>query len=100
LNAMALLAFPTRRSSELVGSADGIGLCGGKPFEEADHVVAEVTDSSAVKARQARHVRGAVCLEKPAQGLEGIAGFLFGKDEARLDRKSTRLNSSHVKISY
>src|SRR5690606_39961873 len=29
----------------------------------------------------------------------GVAGFNFESDR-RLDRKSTRLNSSHVKISY
>src|SRR5690606_40328387 len=49
---------------------------------------------------------GLVAFEAPARGLVlgevGLAGFevLAGDGVDLLDRKSTRLNSSHVKISY
>src|SRR5690606_40681609 len=37
---------------------------------------------------------------RPLDLLEGSIGPIFNIVERRIDRKSTRLNSSHVKISY
>src|SRR5690606_39528913 len=36
----------------------------------------------------------------PTAGTARVAGWDVSRDGARVDRKSTRLNSSHVKISY
>src|SRR5690606_42065307 len=82
-----LHSFPTRRSSDL---EDRLGARGDGAVE-------------------GRRVLGVGPHHVPAEALERIVELvdraaiqLAGGDElvARLDRKSTRLNSSHVKISY
>src|SRR5215813_14708695 len=47
-------------------------------------------------SRRARLARG----RGPATGARGLASAESRVDRRRLDRKSTRLNSSHVRISY
>src|SRR5690606_42160600 len=78
-----LLSFPTRRSSDLL--------------EDHGHLLGRCGDLSAVEADRAGG-RG----EEPREALEqGRLAAARGPDDAHeLDRKSTRLNSSHVKISY
>src|SRR5690606_39280013 len=78
----ALHAFPTRRSSDL-----------GAPGE----VIAVEDDAIIVACGQ-----GAVAVTEvqpegktPMSGADFVRGY-----RVRADRKSTRLNSSHVKISY
>src|SRR5439155_862117 len=39
-------------------------------------------------------------LEQDVRLASGVAGFVASLGQGRLDRKSTRLNSSHVAISY
>src|SRR5690606_40185330 len=95
-----LHSFPTRRSSDLLHHA---ALCG-EPI-----VAALLLDAGvAVDAvnREGMTALGIAC----ANGNWGLAIFLLDRgaacevDSAQpallLDRKSTRLNSSHVKISY
>src|SRR5690606_41718060 len=75
----ALRSFPTRRSSDLDGVVDAP--------EEAQRL--GVSLSGLVKTLQPFHCQ--------PHAVEG-AGRLLAV--AGADRKSTRLNSSHVKISY
>src|SRR5690606_41932089 len=84
-----LRSSPTRRSSDLVaiGWSDGF-LDVARRRRESEH--------AGDAAAPLRH-----------QGRNGHAALLIGMDEALaierdrgVDRKSTRLNSSHVKISY
>src|SRR5437899_10204783 len=69
----ALHSFPTRRSSDLAGD---------RPVADA-------------------RVRGrAVLREAAVEVLAGRGRHARGAADARRDRKSTRLNSSHLGISY
>src|SRR5207302_10377224 len=95
-----LHSFPTRRSSDLRSSLfqRATGQLGGR---------AELGKrSAAVKSRSVGDVRShaaAVTQKTPSTSLAGGAGEAAGKHSRRgsgADRKSTRLNSSHVKISY
>src|SRR5690606_7918786 len=55
------------------------------------------------RAEQDQRSGGLVHLPRPQHGVAGIVAVAGDDDEAaigQLDRKSTRLNSSHVKISY
>src|SRR5699024_12379455 len=84
-------SFPTRRSSDLQrqdhleddrGHHQGRAVVGEQRRHRRPEDDDEVEQGAAVAARPACHVQG---------------GPL---EEAGLDRKSTRLNSSHVSISY
>src|SRR5690606_41235510 len=87
--------LPTRRSSDLQALAGG-GLCV-RPREEAleagdgDDPALAVADGALARARGRHQEVGA-----PPAPLRDHAR----DDEVGIDRKSTRLNSSHVKISY
>src|SRR5690606_41945839 len=82
-------SFPTRRSSDLGGLIESL--------------VARVRIRTV--EREARQERPAG-LEPVGTGARGLDGRLHGgrmvldRETERIDRKSTRLNSSHVKISY
>src|SRR5690606_41534550 len=85
-----LHSFPTRRSSDLHGELR-------RPLlQEAHHALlrigtaAALEDATGVRPVGLHRVRRA---EHPPQ-------HLAGECHAHRDRKSTRLNSSHVKISY
>src|SRR5690606_41963700 len=82
--------FPTRRSSDLVGD----GRVPRRVHRVADHGALDV-DARLLEGDAGGHV---VLLD----ALEGLAtgGEEGGGQRGRLDRKSTRLNSSHVNISY
>src|SRR5438876_1713471 len=71
-----LHSFPTRRSSDLLQAEARAGSPGG-----------------GVRSRAGKGCR------RPAAGPDGEASFRAGAF-SRLDRKSTRLNSSHPSISY
>src|SRR5690606_41704578 len=84
---LALHSFPTRRSSDLVSAL---------------HVLTVGVISTMMLAVMTRATRGHTGRALTASGLT-MASYLclFAAALARpLDRKSTRLNSSHVKISY
>src|SRR5690606_41488784 len=80
-----LHAFPTRRSSDLFGAGlgDGAGLVPAWPTE-----FAELQREYPIFFRK----------DDAEGGYHAVA--LLGFDQDEKDRKSTRLNSSHVKISY
>src|SRR5690606_41238130 len=87
--------FPPRRSSDLVvdvlvalarvGRGDGEA-----QLVELDDRLAELLPSGADGRGQHLAARDGPATDEPAGDLPGVV----------LDRKSTRLNSSHVKISY
>src|SRR5690606_41325239 len=95
-----LHSFPTRRSSDLAGwrvAGGGLALGGGgllasllgslaKVLGDLGHVV--------VSPRSQRSGDAAVLADPPEVDRHE------DDDREREDRKSTRLNSSHVKISY
>src|SRR5690606_39304462 len=92
-----LSSFPTRRSSDLEGvdlPAEGVAPDG--HVDPADRLLALGAVHDAV--RQHDHA-GAGAVGGHAR-LDPLAQRLQQLERARQDRKSTRLNSSHVKISY
>src|SRR5699024_11385404 len=88
-------SFPTRRSSDLYKpSADVVNVPPLKDFEKPEEHYStkfhEMVHSTGHKDRLNR------------EGIKDIARFgseTYSKEEL-IDRKSTRLNSSHVSISY
>src|SRR5690606_41358094 len=84
---LSLHSFPTRRSSDL---ADHPG--GGEPARKRDQIL----------GTGRRRPSGCGNPRRGAGGVDSRRGERHtpGTGGARLDRKSTRLNSSHVKISY
>src|SRR5204863_9824903 len=92
-----LHSFPTRRSSDL-GEKDAA------LYSALGHVQCEMHDYEAAAATYAQlaelepghrtaHFNRGVCLANLKQWQDAADSF-------RRDRKSTRLNSSHVEISY
>src|SRR5690606_41264157 len=82
-------SFPTRRSSDLVMAlVDDHVPVGG------DEVVHFVTANETLDDG---NVQASIGLALPSTDLADLAGLEIEKQG---DRKSTRLNSSHVKISY
>src|SRR5690606_40157910 len=84
-------AFPTRRSSDLSGLQDRNRL--GPSDSLLCAATLSVGERSAHAGGKYRSVRRARRRSGPVHG--SLAGPKAGRD-----RKSTRLNSSHVKISY
>src|SRR5690606_42043612 len=85
-----LLSFPTRRSSDL-----------------ASHLVVPSPRCECISRRGAGFPAGRQPPVPPVRPLCGVSGRVrfgdrgeHGRDPLGVDRKSTRLNSSHVKISY
>src|SRR5687768_18073020 len=88
----ALASFPTRRSSDLEGRGNGLVV----EFAILGHNFAGKRATQHIDTRSSR-------LQGGRQRLAGLAVDLVNADidtETRLDRKSTRLNSSHGYISY
>src|SRR5207253_4729765 len=97
---LLLHSFPTRRSSDLL-------LCGATIFCESDFgFTLENCERSAQFVRgigdePALAFKGCVeTIEKPVEGCGEAAEFILRILNGKADRKSTRLNSSHVAISY
>src|SRR5699024_12613451 len=85
-------SFPTRRSSDLLNWMSTLN--GLLQMKEYDRVLAMVQGESQAQQQLIDSLREAFADRQ-------VAGLLFGKvQRAREDRKSTRLNSSHVSISY
>src|SRR5690606_39712394 len=92
----ALHSFPTRRSSDLVGEVRWAPTGAAAPVDLLVRL-AELDEVVVVRRHDAPPVG------RPDQDEHGaraalVPGVQVG--EHPLDRKSTRLNSSHVKISY
>src|SRR5690606_41946623 len=85
-----LHSFPTRRSSDLEAVTEAASARAAGNGAERYERTGEATGPRGVHVRALRH-RGA-----PGRRVQRLYGEL-GHAE---DRKSTRLNSSHVKISY
>src|SRR5690606_41240423 len=84
-------AFPTRRSSDLGAAPQAVQLQVGIQALEGDLRLVHLADMQAPE------------LQLQAEGVEldAIQACRYrGQLGQLLDRKSTRLNSSHVKISY
>src|SRR5690606_40573896 len=95
-HARALQCSPTRRSSDLVavGIVDGVGYGENTKAAIITRGLVEMTDFAVAYGAE----------PETLQGLAGL-GDLIATCQSPLsrnntDRKSTRLNSSHVKISY
>src|SRR5690606_39357932 len=92
------LPLPTRRSADLVGAMtrDHQVVLASAADPEAEEIRTRRTTSEeifdAAAAERAALERAAAGMRLRRQGVEVV--------EATPDRKSTRLNSSHVKISY
>src|SRR5690606_39716503 len=84
--------FPTRRSSDLQFPAPALRLVGGQDAD-TDEEAEQPSDDTAA-ADSGGDGAGAGTWLGLAGLIAGLAGLVLG------DRKSTRLNSSHVKISY
>src|SRR5690606_40381010 len=83
-----LHSFPTRRSSDLAVDP----LATGDPVDALDAL--DTVDPVDAAGPQRRGEAGVAALGRPGRGWEGRLAVLTR------DRKSTRLNSSHVKTSY
>src|SRR5439155_24248668 len=95
-----LTSFPTRRSSDLKLPAAWAA-----PASAAPSVRPSAARRSAGRRGNAERVRRVISLSLRAQQVERLRGLLpWGcspaPPEQAADRKSTRLNSSHVAISY
>src|SRR5690606_42152230 len=96
----ALLSFPTRRSSDLLAVVLGIYFTAMQlsemrlQLQERGHLLAEQLAPLAAPAMAQGY----------SKRLQRILNQILDQPDVRsvaaLDRKSTRLNSSHVKISY
>src|SRR5207302_9131871 len=96
----ALHSFPTRRSSDLSATTSSFGARQRRFEEPADLFVADAAIAKAANGAGDERLRFAKCLApfpRPSVLRYECAGAVPQIDE---DRKSTRLNSSHVKISY
>src|SRR5436309_10895041 len=89
---LKLHSFPTRRSSDLASVLSGSCLRP-IPMELTSTEALEAVDAFFASWSLSEKTRGV-----PRTGLNEGHGLHAGDIEA--DRKSTRLNSSHVKISY
>src|SRR5699024_12712406 len=93
-----LHSFPTRRSSDLLGKIQVLPVAGGVVQAQAggDHAPVDVVPLVGLAA--------AHLFDVPHGGLGAGMGdqvvHVLAQHGQNLDRKSTRLNSSHVSISY
>src|SRR5690606_41724901 len=93
-------SFPTRRSSDLIGRGIDLAVFHGRqPLNgaalagiDAANVLANTTNE--VDLSDGNMIEGLL------EGYDLVARTLAASIPARADRKSTRLNSSHVKNSY
>src|SRR5690606_40147133 len=92
----ALPSFPTRRSSDLVVEVCGLAQVLGKPIGDLSHGYRQ-----RVGLGQALiHDPPILILDEPTADLDPNEKAELLRYIKEIDRKSTRLNSSHVKISY
>src|SRR5690606_39936744 len=88
--------IPTRRSSDLLQSFEQREGVGGGPGKAAD-------DAAVVKAAHLSRIGLHYLLAHRHLAIaddDDLVRRAGGKNGGSVDRKSTRLNSSHVKISY
>src|SRR5690606_42086726 len=90
----ALRSFPTRRSSDLMLPIDAFD----RAFRQSPDREALIDASGSVTFAQLRD--SSVAVARGLQGLGVTDTGIVGIYSPNRDRKSTCLNSSHVKISY
>src|SRR5690606_41678690 len=92
--------LPTRRSSDLGGVLQLAGLL----IEDRLTLRIELRSVAGLGAHLGHHLVAAAVVVadggEPARGAVSVLVATPGGDPRGQDRKSTRLNSSHVKISY
>src|SRR5690606_41516245 len=81
--------FRSRNGFDLIGSYRTSGI-GGQAFKQANY--------ADMKSHGVELTLGGKILNK--SDFKYSANLTFGYNKNKIDRKSTRLNSSHVKISY
>src|SRR5207302_10811241 len=91
-----LSPFPTRRSSDLAIREAGLGL---NPQTEGQVIRVPIPDLNQERRRELTRVT-AKYAEQARVSVRNIRRDGVELLRRREDRKSTRLNSSHVKISY
>src|SRR5690606_41390754 len=91
-------SFPTRRASDLV-HADQAFLRKGPYKKILDYLHYRILDVSSIKEAARRWCPDIAARVPPKKGLHQAKQDIIESIE-EADRKSTRLNSSHVKISY
>src|SRR5690606_40591548 len=96
----SLPSFPTRRSSDLHGEGEPVRL---REAAARTGTEDDVRGPHHARRQRERHAQRIEVVEAPAAQQEDPREGEAGPEEvdrAPGDRKSTRLNSSHVKISY
>src|SRR5690606_41131229 len=93
-------SFPTRRSSDLLERRDELLA----PFDPFFFPARPLARAHAGPLGEPRHPRQrkvrAHRYQSPAIAIHSAVAAIAAVSPRRIDRKSTRLNSSHVKISY
>src|SRR5207249_10918863 len=95
-NSADLLIFPTRRSSDL-GRVEATRAGCERVLHLVNPHMDEIDPAIAIEIVQLPRARG-IEARDAARGLRGLEATTPATDP--IDRKSTRLNSSHVSISY
>src|SRR5690606_41857805 len=95
-----LHSFPTRRSSDLEGNIfENLGsLFGSSPSQEDSQIVNHIFGKNTNQVQQSLAEKSGLSTDKVA-GILALLGPIIMGFIGKQDRKSTRLNSSHVKIS-
>src|SRR5690606_41526945 len=93
-----LHSFPTRRSSDLKDYVDAARAIGAKPSRILFRTI--LPNSVATLIVQATVSFASAVLLESSLSFLGLGVPLPAPSWGSIDRKSTRLNSSHVKISY
>src|SRR5205807_8240159 len=88
-----LPSFPTRRSSDLAEESDGVQLM--KPIPGLDDILQRAVGKGFFGTKMRSVIK-----EGNDGGVKAIADQQFEVGRQIADRKSTRLNSSHLVISY
>src|SRR5699024_11740269 len=94
---LCLNSFPTRRSSDLLRNECPKALSAGSSASDPIRIFLQSFRISSGNLRTKDSSKSTVCIFHFQLDFSWFSFFQFF---AQLDRKSTRLNSSHVSISY
>src|SRR5207249_10442343 len=96
----ALPPFPTRRSSDLDAKGAVVRLSATSSVEIVEGPAAGGRTRMTLRDRLPQRSFDAVVIGSGPNGLAAAIAIAQRKRSVLVDRKSTRLNSSHVSISY